>query len=69
VRSINGDAQTRLTPGDSLHALSLHCSNLSNSRIEGCLDLIARFRRFMPKIPILTLCGRYNLLIPVFCIG
>ena len=25
-------------------------------------------RRFMPKIPILTLCGRYNLLIPA-CAG
>jgi hypothetical protein len=23
----------------------------------------------MPKIPILTLCGRCNLLIPVFCTG
>jgi hypothetical protein len=23
----------------------------------------------MPKIPILTLCVRYNLLIPVFCTG
>jgi hypothetical protein len=69
VRSFGGGAQARLTPGDSLHALSLHGSNLSNSRIEGRLDLIARFRRLMPKIPILTLCGRYNLLIPVFCTG
>jgi hypothetical protein len=28
---------------------------------------IQRARWFMPKIPILSLCGRYNLLIPVFC--
>lgn len=41
----------------------------SSSAPEATWPELERARRFMPKILILALCGRCNLLIPVFCTG